>query len=128
MLYYTVAVFGETEKGQFKKPYTLYELAELVDMFGNPPTDSEGLYYAVQALHYQRKVIFFRVEEEGFSENDYFFGLKYLESSERVERLDALCLPKTSDPRILKAAHRVFRTQKSILITTQKDLFDYLTS
>ena len=89
---HTMAVFGEAEKGQFKKPYFLYDLPQLVDTFGNPPADSQGLFFAVQALLYQRELIFFRVEEEGFSTADYLFGLKYLEDPEKVQTPQR-CLP-----------------------------------
>lgn len=125
---HTMAVFGEAQKGQFKKPYFLYDLPQLVDTFGNPPADSQGLFYAVQALLYQRELIFFRVEEEGFSTADYLFGLKYLEDPEKVQRLNAVCLPGIGDPKIMKAIQTVHKVHKSFLITTQKDLFDYLTS
>ena len=125
---HTMAVFGEAQKGQFKKPYFLYDLPQLVDIFGNPPPESQGLFYAIQALLYQRELIFFRVEEEGFSTSDYLFGLKILEDPEKIKRLHALCLPGIGDPKIMKAIQNVYKIHKSILISTQKDLFDYLTS
>ena len=125
---HTVAIFGEAERGQFKKATFLYDLPQLVDVFGSPPQESQGLYYAVQALLYQRELIYFRVEEEGFSTSDYLFGLKILEDLEKVKRLHALCLPGIGDPKIMKAIQNVFKIHKSFLITTQKDLFDYLTS
>jgi len=123
-----MAVFGEAERGQFKKPYFLYDLAQLIDIFGNPPGESQGLFYAVQALLYQRELIFFRVEEEGFSTTDYLYGLKFLEDPEKVARVNALCLPGIGDPKIMKAIQNVYKIHKSFLITNQKDLFDYLTS
>ncbi len=125
---HTMAVFGQAEKGQFKKPYFLCDLAQLVDIFGNPPPESQGLSYAVQALLYQRDLIYFRVEEEGFSTSDYLFGLKYLEDQEKIKSLNALCLPGIADPKIMKAIQNVYKIHKSFLITSEKDLFDYLTS
>jgi hypothetical protein len=125
---HAMALFGETEKGQYKKAYILRDLAELVDTFGNPPPDSQGLFFAVQALLYQRELIFFRVEEEGFSIPDYFFGLKYLEDPEKINRLHAMCLPGIGDPQILKASCTVCQKRKSILLMTPKDLYDYLTA
>lgn len=123
-----MALFGEAEKGQFKKPYILRELAELVDAFGNPPPESQGLFFAVQALLYQRELIFFRVQEEGFSGSDYFFGLRYLEDPQKVSRLHAICLPGIGDPEIMQESLNVCGVHKSFLITTQKDLYDYLTN
>lgn len=120
-----VALFGESEKGQFKKPYTLRELTQLIDLLGNPPPESEGLFFAIQALLYEREIIYFRVQEEGYSRNDYFNGFKYLQG---VEQLNALCLPGVGDVEILEATYLLCEKHKTHLISTQKDLFDYLTS
>jgi hypothetical protein len=122
---HTVALFGESEKGEFKKPYVLHELPQLVDFLGNPPQGSEGLFFAIQALLYKREVIYFRVEEEGFSLDDYMIGFKRLEP---LKRLHALCLPGVGDAEILEASQRLCEIHKSAIISTQKDLFDYLTS
>lgn len=122
---HTIALFGEAEKGQFKKAYVIREMPQLVDTLGNPPTDSLGLFFAVQSLLYQRELIYFRVEEEGFSYADYVFGLRHLEG---VKRLDALCLPGVGEPTIVEAFENLCLTHKSVLITTQQDLYDYLTA
>lgn len=122
---HTVALFGESEKGEFKKPYVLHELPQLIDFLGNPPTGSEGLFFAIQALLYKREIIYFRVEEEGFSRGDYILGFKYLEP---VKQLHALALPGVGDVEILEASQRLCEIHKSLLISTQRDLFDYLTS
>lgn len=121
----TMALFGEAEKGQFRKAYVLRELPQLVDALGNPPGESEGIRFAVQALLYQRELIYFRVEEEGFSEDDYFFGLKQLQS---VKKLHALCMPKVGSIEIMEASRPLYEKHKSILLTSQKDLYDYLTA
>jgi len=120
-----VALFGESEKGQFKKAYVLHELPQLIDLLGNPPGESEGLFFAIQALLYNREIIFFRVQEEGFSRSDYMLGFKHLET---MPRINALCLPGVGDAEILEASRRLCEIQKSHIISTQKDLFDYLTS
>lgn len=125
---HVVALFGEAEKGQFKTPYQLKELAQLMDQLGNCPGDSEGLFFAIQSILYNREIIYFRVEEEGFSKADYFVGLKYLGSRERIKNLHALCLPGVGDEEILQASQLICEKQGSFLITTQKDLYDYLTS
>ncbi len=120
-----VALFGESEKGKYNVPYLLKEVPQLIDMLGNPPEDSEGIYYAIQALLFQRDLIFFRVEIEGFSPVDYINGFKYLE---KTTDLHALCLPGVGDPTILDASQGICYRHKSLLITNQKDLYDYLTS
>lgn len=120
-----VALFGEAEKGQFKKPYLVHDLPELIDLLGNPPADSEGLFFAIQALLYKRELIYFRVRDEGFSRHDYINGFKHLAA---VKQLNALCLPGVGDPTILEASQEICEMHKSAIITTQKDLYDYLTS
>jgi len=125
---HVVALFGEAEKGKFKTPYFLKELPQLVDLLGNPPEESEGLFFAIQALLFERELIYFRVQDEGYSHGDYLHGLKTLTNQNKVERLHALCLPGVGDSKILEASHRVCDLHKSFLITTEKDLYDYLTS
>lgn len=123
-----VALFGEAEKGAFKTPHVLNQLPQLVDLLGNPPGDSEGLFFAIQAILYNRDIIFFRVAEEGFSRLDYISGLKYLEDRQKIKNVNALCLPGVGDPEILSAFEGVCQLHKSFLITNQKDLYDFLTS
>ena len=125
---HVVALFGEAEKGKFKTPYQLKSLPQLMDLLGNPPEESEGLFFAIQALLYDREVIFFRVAEEGFSSSDYFPGFKYLENYEKTKTVNALCLPGVGDIEIINASQAICTIHKSCLITTQKDLYDYLTS
>ncbi|OGN63757.1 MAG: hypothetical protein A3E80_01705 [Chlamydiae bacterium RIFCSPHIGHO2_12_FULL_49_9] len=121
-----VALFGEAEKGAFKTPHILKALPQLVDQLGNPPKESEGLFFAVQAILYERELIYFRVAEEGFSKIDYLAGLKILQN--KPKKINALCLPGVGDAEILEASHIVCRMHRSFLITSQKDLYDYLTS
>ncbi|MGB7977891.1 MAG: hypothetical protein WCF19_01880 [Chlamydiales bacterium] len=123
-----IALFGEAEKGAFKVPHLLGKLPQLVDLLGNPPAESQGLYFAVQAILYNREILFFRVAEEGFSQIDYFQGLKFLENREKVKSVHAICLPGVGDPEILALTEGVCHIHKSLLITNQKDLYDFLTS
>lgn len=123
-----IALFGESEKGAFKTPHILNALPQLVDLLGNPPPESEGLFFAVQAILYHRDILFFRVAEEGFSHIDYMSGLKYLNDREKVKKVNALCLPGVGDPEILAASENICHLHKSFLITNQKDLYDFLTS
>lgn len=121
-----VALFGEAEKGAFKKPHIFRKLPQLYDLLGNPPNESEGLFFAVQAILYNREVVYFRVAEEGFSPLDYFSGLKYLE--DKAKKITALCMPGVGNPEILAASQSVCEIHKSFLITNQKDFYDFLTS
>lgn len=124
---YSVALFGEAEKGEFRKPYFCRTLSQLVEYLGNPPAESAGLYYAVQALLYDRNLIFFRVEQEGFSQLDYLQGFRLLEDRDIIQQLAAICMPGVGDIEIIKATQPVCKLHHSILITTESDLYDFLT-
>ena len=124
---YTIALFGEAEKGKFNTAYHCESLPQLVDTLGNPPPESRGLYYAVQALLFERNLIFFRVEEEGFSFQDYLLGLRMLENRDLVTDIAAICLPGVGDTEIIDAAVPLCQQHNSIIITTEPDLYDYLT-
>lgn len=123
-----IILFGEAEKGLFNHPYHFKSLYELATTIGNPPENSQGINYAVQALYYQREVIFFRVEEEGFSLKEYFQGLDFLKDKENLRPISALCLPGVGNPKIIEISSHICDLHKSILIITEKDLFDFLTS
>lgn len=123
---FTIALFGEAEKGAYRTPYTCQDLPELVEIFGNPPPESRGLYYATQALLHHRKIIFFRVQEEGFSLPDYEEGVEILRK--RVPKLSAICAPGLVDSTILQQIVELCFMNHSILIANEADLYDYLTT
>lgn len=125
----TVALFGEAEKGEFQTPYYCQTLPQLVDTLGNPPPHSQGLFFATQTILYNYDLIFFRVREEGFSHQDYFLGLRVLETQPTVKpRIAAVCLPGVGDTEILHAMTPFCLVHHSIIITTPPDLYDYLTA
>lgn len=126
MSIYTIALFGEAEKGEYHLPYLCNDLAQLVDYFGNPPEESRGLFYAIQALLYQRKLIFFRVREEGFSLSDYLEGVDLIKKNPINEEISAFCLPGVGNSEILEALTPICRQYHSILITSETDFYDYL--
>lgn len=123
----TIALFGEAEKGNFQTAYFCQTLQQLVDYFGNPPPHSSGLYFATQSLLYHHQLIFVRVKEEGFSYPDYFSGLSLLEREEPA-KLAAVCLPGVGNKEILQIMTPFCKAHHSILITTEPDLYDYLTA
>ncbi len=125
---YVVALFGEAEKGQFRKAYFIHELAQLMELLGNPPPESQGIAFGIQSLLFKRELIYFRVEEEGFSVSDYLLGLRDLEDQKKIKNLHAICLPGAGEKRIMGASEKVCRLRGSILLLTQKDLYDYLTA
>lgn len=127
MLPYTVALFGEAQKGEFQGAYFCKTLHELSDYLGEPPSaDSRGLHFAVQAILYERGVLFFRVHEEGFSTQDYVRGLTFL-VNERIPPLSAICLPGVGNQEIIEATTPIVEAHRSFLILTERDFYDYLT-
>lgn len=121
------ALFGEAEKGDFQTAYLCKDLTQLEDVFGHPPPESQGLFYAIQALLYQQDLIFFRVKEEGISVQDYFFGLNLLKDHRMTPRVSAVCVPGVGNQEIIKAFTDLCFLDRSILIITPADLYDYLT-
>ena len=120
-----IALFGEAEKGALRHPYLFTSLPQMALTLGNPPKDSMGLFFAVQTLLHEHKLLFFRVEEEGFTPKDYIAGLLYLKQQPALLP-SAICLPGTSDRRIIDETALSCQKTKSFLVITEKDLFDYL--
>lgn len=123
---FVIALFGEAERGEFQKGELCYSLDQLVDRFGHPPKESQGLHFAVQALLFKKNILFYRVREEGFSYSDYLRGLQQLRDAE-ISQLGALCLPGVGDEEIIEATQEVCTRHHSLLIMTEADLYDYLT-
>ncbi|MBS0620579.1 MAG: hypothetical protein JSS61_03870 [Verrucomicrobia bacterium] len=124
---HTIFLFGEAEKGDFCTPMICRSLPQLADHFGNPPEESLGISYAVQALLFNRELIFFRVKEEGYSIGDYMRGIQILESREGIRELAAICMPGVGDAGLIDAMTAICGLYRSLLITSDKDLYDFLT-
>jgi hypothetical protein len=120
-------LFGEAEKGTYCQATPCLSLIHLWDTFGSPPVDSKGLLFAIQALMFDRELLFFRVREEGFSKNDYFAGFNFLKK-EKIPNLAAICMPGTGDRELLEAALPICALTKSLLILNETDLYDFLSS
>ncbi|MCC5831933.1 MAG: hypothetical protein JJU12_02700 [Chlamydiales bacterium] len=126
---HTIALFGETQKGEFETAYFCKTLAQLSDFLGEPPSgDCLGLQFAIQALLFERGVVFFRVREEGYSARDYQFGLKFLINKELFPSISAICLPGVGDGEIIEETTPLCEVHNSILVLTERDLYDYLTN
>jgi len=121
-----IALFGESEKGRFHYPYFFTNLNKLAMTLGNPPKDSLGIYFAIQAIMYEKDIFFFRVEQEGFSIKDYMKGLAILKDKNKIKKLDAICMPKVGNSQIIDTIDHHKRFHNILLITTERDLFDYL--
>lgn len=127
-LEHTIALFGESEKGEFRCAYFCENLAQLDQYLGNPPPLSLGLHYAVQALLYKRKLIYFRIPEEGYSTEDYLYGLQLLKEQKLIPYLSAICAPGLADAQLIGKILPICNFYHSILITNEPDFYDYLTN
>jgi hypothetical protein len=125
---FKIALFGEAEKGDLRTPYYCQTLKDLVEFFGEPPKDSFGLHFAVQSLLYHFPLIFFRVQQEGFSHQDYLIGLDLLRHDKRVHEIKALGFPGVGDKKLINAATPLCREYRQLLILREVDLYDFLTN
>lgn len=119
-------MFGESEKGHFHRAYLFETLPQLIDKLGHPPRDSRGIFYAVQTILYENRLIYFRVREEGFSESDYLQGLEILRTNPLGEKLAAIFAPGVGSKSLIEVISEACRLHESILLTTEADLYDYL--
>jgi hypothetical protein len=120
---YTIALFGEAEKGDYNTPYFCHTLNDLITQLGSPPENSRGLTFAIQAILYHRNLIFLRVQEEGFSTDDYFAGLKVLRACLIVPKVNAIYMPGVGEEKILREVKPLCH----IMITNGQDFYDYMT-
>ncbi len=126
---HTIFLFGEAERGEFCTPMICKTLPQLAHVYGNPPQESQGLFYAIQSLMYERELIYFRISEEGFSYQEYMRGIKFLKDSQlKIPSLSAICMPGVGDQEILEATLPVCEHYRSLLIIGEKDLYDFLTN
>ena len=121
-----IAVFGESERGEYSTLYHFKDLCRFAEVLGHPPLDSCGITLAVQALLSDQEIFFVRVEEEGFSHKDYYRGLKLLKQT--PEDFHAICLPGVGDHTIITESTILCHHRKCLLITQERDFYDYLTA
>jgi len=55
-------------------------------------------------------------------------GLKELARKGKIGTIDAICLPGVGDTEIIDQTEPLCYLHKSIVITTEKDFYDYLTN
>ena len=124
----TVFLFGESEKGDFGIPLSCQSVSHLLESLGNPPSESQGIHFAIQALLYDKEILFCRVKEEGFSTKDYIKGISQIRKRHLAPSLQAVFIPGVGDERIIEATMNVCNLSQSLLVLTEQDLYDYLTS
>lgn len=123
-----IALFGESEKGALETAYYCRSLRELFEYLGEPPNETQGLFFAVQTLLLGTPIIYFRVREEGISLEDYFFGLHLLrDASTTFIRLQAIFLPGVGSRELIDEGVTLCRERQSLLIVREADFYDYMT-
>ena len=121
-----IALFGEAEKGTFHTGVLMSNLLELETTYGQPPEGTKGLLFAVQSLLYRYKLLFFRVEQEGFHSEGYLRGFKRILESDFAPKILGLGVPGTSDQTIINALEPIMYRHRPVLILTEEDLYDLL--
>ncbi len=124
----TVLLFGESEKGEIGSLYYISTMEELNKSLGNPPVGSKGLFFGVKSILLQYNLIYVRVKEEGFSTKDYLKGINSLQKYGRIENLLAIFIPGVGDGKIIDPLCYFARNNHAIVVTSESDLYDYLTS
>ncbi|MCI5051732.1 MAG: hypothetical protein MRY21_01185 [Simkaniaceae bacterium] len=123
-----IALFGEAELGEFRRLIFLGSIQECCKRLGNPPSNTLGVGIAVQTLMFQRHVVYIRVNEEGYSDEDYFQGLELLKAQNSLPQLSAVCMPGVSNPLIIDEAMKVCKQERALFISLERDLYDMLTN
>lgn len=122
-----VALFGEAERGDYQAAALCRNLCELLHRCGHPPPGSLGLHFAIQTILYERNLLFFRVREEGFSRDDYFYGFHFLNKAKDNLEVDAVLMPGVGERELLDEAVVLCRDFNTPLIMSVPDLYDFLT-
>jgi hypothetical protein len=123
-----VVLFGEAEKGSLATAYYCDSLQHLFEYLGQPPQETLGLFFAVQSLLYGMPCIYFRVQEEGISYNDYQFGFKVLHNTpQSFLHIGALYLPGVGTRELIEEGIVICREHHSFLLMNEHDFYDYLT-
>ena len=125
---HTIALFGEAEKGSFHTLFYLKNLINLYEFLGSPPPLSRGIPLAIGLLHARYHILYIRVEEEGFSLKDYYAGLKLIETEEPAINLSGIMMPGVADSSLIKEGAHLCEKSRALILTSQQDLYDYLTN
>jgi hypothetical protein len=123
----TILIFGESKGGDFQKPLLFRTLPELSQSLGEPAKNSSGIHLAVQALLCNQNVLYYKISEEGSNPDQYLLGFKHLEKYPPEIPISATLLPGVSSPEILTLANHFISHTNSLLLFTEKDLYDLLT-
>ncbi|WP_201456456.1 hypothetical protein [Chlamydia sp. 17-3921] len=121
----TIALFGEAEKGSYDIAYLCRNLTDLHDHLGE--TNCEGITLAIKTLMHDFNVMYFRVKEEGYCIDSYFFGFHFLNTQTTLKNIIAIALPGVGDQNIIEASLSLCQKYKSLLLISNQDFYDLLT-
>ncbi len=123
-----IALFGGAERGLLETAYYCDSLHTLFELLGEPPEDSQGLFFAVQTILYGNPLVYFRVREEGVSLSDYLLGLEMLSAPDfPIKDIRALFLPGVGSKSVVDEGLKVCRLRRSFFIVNENDFYDLLT-
>lgn len=123
----TIVLFGESEKGQYQAGYLCHSLIDLCSSLGNCTNQGNGIPLAIQLIMLNYSVLFFRVEEEGFNAEHYFFGANFLNKQKLIKNFTAIAIPGVGDNHIIEAFIPICHKYQSFLVLNEQDLYDLLT-
>ncbi|MBM3200844.1 MAG: hypothetical protein FJZ56_00360 [Chlamydiae bacterium] len=122
-----ISIFGVAEHGSLYEHISVKCLNDLLLTLGQPQDGSLAIEIAIQSLLYEREVLFYRVQEEGYESDAYLKGLYSLKNKSGSLLPSAIALPGVSSQEIIDEAVMICKKQSSFLIMNQKDLYDFLT-
>ncbi|BAA98987.1 hypothetical protein [Chlamydia pneumoniae] len=122
---FTVALFGEAEKGSYDTAYFCRSLVDLHNYLGD--VSSPGITLAIKTLLSDYNVVYFRVREEGYCVDSYFFGLHFLNTQATLKNIIAIGLPGVGNQHIIEASRSLCQKHNSLLLFFDHDLYDLLT-
>lgn len=122
----SVAIFGESRKGEFLKLFYINTLPDLATHLGEPTASGIGIHMAIQSLLFQKDILYIKVLEEGYDLEHYSVGIREIENKTDL-LISAIALPGVGSNEILKKASLLAKKKKAVLILTEKDLYDFMT-
>lgn len=101
------------------------DLEELSLVLGEPIEGRSGVKDGIQALLYQYQLMFFRVQQEGLSVEDYYQGFAWIQKSRMP--ITAMKLPGVGSRGLLASANTICLQKGSILVIDEIDFYDFAT-
>jgi hypothetical protein len=123
----TILIFGESTNGELYKLLYLSSLQDISRALGEPSATGLGVPIAIQAMLSNHLVLFYTLKEEGVNFDHYQLGFKKLEKDLPLLPIEAIAIPGVSSRDILELATPFCNKHKSIILFSEKDLYDLKT-